>query len=97
MFSNYNEFAYVMPRRDRLIYSRTVGGLGGSLEYWTANLDGSDPEQLTSFSKPSSLWYDGVPSIAGSLAFDPGNPNRFVAGLERNLQGDFRSVLVTLD
>jgi hypothetical protein len=96
-FSNYNEFAYVMPARDRLIYARSVGASAFSLEYWTTKLDGSDPRQLTSFSDPTSPWYDGIPSIAGGLAFNPADPNQFVAGLETNYEGDYKSVLITLE
>jgi hypothetical protein len=96
-FSNYNEFAYVMPGRDRLIFARSVGAFYFSLEYWTTKLDGSDARQLTSFSKRSSRWYDGYPSIAGGLAFNPGNPDQFVAGIETNYEGAYKSVLITLD
>jgi hypothetical protein len=95
-FTNHNEFAYVMPARDRLIYARSVGAYYFSLEYWTTRLDGSDARQLTSFSVPGSPWYDGVPSIAGSLAFNPANPNQFVAGVETNYEGDFKSFLITI-
>lgn len=96
-FSNYNEFAYVMPARDRLIFARSVGASYFSLEYWTTKLDGSDARQLTSFSVPTSRWYDGVPSIAGGLAFNPANPDQFVAGLETNYEGDYKAVLVTVE
>jgi hypothetical protein len=96
-FSNYNEFAYVMPAGDRLIYARSVGAFYFSLEYWTTKLDGSDARQLTSFSVPSSSWYDGFPSIAGGLAFNPADPNQFVAGLGTNYEGDYKSVMVTLE
>jgi hypothetical protein len=95
-FSNYNEFAYVMPSRDRLIYARSVGASYFSLEYWTAKLDGSDARQLTSFSVAGSRWYDGIPSIAGGIAFNPADPDQFVAALETNYEGDYKSVVVTL-
>ena len=64
---------------------------------WTAKLDGSDARQLTSLSDPSSPWYDGFPAIAGGLAFNPANPNQFVAGIETNYEGDYKSVMVTLE
>ena len=44
-FTNHNEFAYVIPARDRLIYARSVGAYYFSLEYWTTKLDGSDARQ----------------------------------------------------
>ena len=82
--------------RDRLIFARSVGAFYFSLEYWTTKLDGSDARQLTSFSDPTSPWYDGFPSIAGALAFNPANPDQFVAGIETSYRGDYKSVLITL-
>jgi hypothetical protein len=95
-WSNYNEFAYQMPGRDRLLYARSVGAWFHSLEYWTSNLDGSDPVQLTGMSIPWSPHYQGHPSIVGGLAFDPDDPNRFVAGIATDLEGNYKSVMVTL-
>jgi hypothetical protein len=96
-FSNHNEFAYSMPGRDRILYARSVGAHYFSLEYWTAKPDGSDARQLTSFSDPSSRWYDGYPSIAGGLAFNPDDPDQFVAGFATNYEHDFKSFLITVE
>jgi hypothetical protein len=95
-FTNYNEFAYVMPESGRIIFARSVGAFYQSLEYWTMNADGSDPQQLTSLSQPLSKQYHGHPSLAGSIAFDPANPKRFVAAIETNYHGDYKSLMITL-
>ena len=95
-FSNYNEFAFSMPAGGRIIFARSVGAYSKSLEYWTMNSDGSDPQQLTWFSQPWSKQYRGHPSIVGSLAFDPADPKRFVAAIETDYLGDYKSVMVTL-
>jgi len=91
-FTNYNEFAYTMPGSGRIIFARSVGASYRSLEYWTMDSDGSDPEQLTRLSWSSSKH----PSLLTSLAFDPADPKRFVAAVEIDLTGDYQSVLITL-
>jgi hypothetical protein len=95
-FTNYNEFAFTMPASGRIIFARSVGAYYYSLEYWTMNSDGSDPQQLTTLSQPWSPQYHGYPSLAGGLAFNPGNPKQFVAGFGTNYQGDYKSVMITL-
>lgn len=95
-WANYNEFAYQMPGRPRIVYARSVGAWISSLEYWTANPDGTDPVQLTAFSVPRTPHYHGVPSMVGGLAFDPDDPDRFVAGVATDLEGGYKSVMVTL-
>jgi hypothetical protein len=95
-FTNYNEFAYVMPGSGRIIFARSVGAWYSSLEYWTMNANGSDARQLTWLSRPTSSQYHGHPSLAGGLAFDPADPRRFVAGIETDLSGDYKSLMITL-
>jgi len=95
-FSNYNEFAYTMPGSGRIIFARSVGAYLQSLEYWTMNADGSDPRQLTWLSVPWSSQYQGFPSLAAGLAFDPEDPKRFVAGIETNDSGNYKSLMITL-
>jgi hypothetical protein len=95
-WSNYNEFAFAIPGTDRIIFGRSVGAYYYSLEYWTMNSDGSDPQQLTTLSQPWSPQYHGYPSLAGGLAFNPGNPKQFVAGFGTNYQGDYMSAVLTL-
>ena len=60
------------------------------------NADGSDARQLTSLSQPASNQYQGYPSLAGGLAFNPANPSQFVAGFGTSYSGDFKSFLITL-
>lgn len=97
-WANYNEFAFVMPGDQRVIFARSVGAFYFSLEYWTAKLDGSDARQLTTFSIPGSKTYDGFlpASLCGPVAFDPRNPKRFVCGIETTYTGDYKSKIVTL-
>jgi hypothetical protein len=95
-WSNYNEFAFVLPGTDRIIFGRSVGAFYQSLEYWTMNADGSDARQLTTLSLPWSLQYHGYPSLAGGLAFNPDDPRQFVAGFGTNYQGDYKSAVLTL-
>jgi len=95
-WSNYNEFAFPIPGTDRIIFGRSVGAFYYSLEYWTMNADGSDPQQLTTLSQPWSLFYHGYPSLAGGLAFDPANPRHFVAGFGTSYEGDYKSAVLTL-
>jgi GrpB-like predicted nucleotidyltransferase (UPF0157 family) len=59
-------------------------------------IDGSDPQQLTWLSMPWSGQYHGYPSLAVGLAFDPTNPKRFVAGIETDYNGDYKSLMITL-
>jgi hypothetical protein len=92
MFGNYNEFAFAMPGSGRIVFARSMGAYWGSLEYWTMNADGSDPKQLTHLSGPSQP----TGQIAGSLAFDPTNPNRFVASVQQGYGGGYNAVIVTL-
>lgn len=96
-FSNYNEFAFPMPDSERIIFARSVGAYYESLEYWTMNADGSDPRQLTWLSMPWSTQYQGHPSLASALAFDPTDPKRFVASIETDYQGDYQSLMITLN
>jgi hypothetical protein len=91
-WGNYNEFAYVMPGSGRVIVARSVGAWYGSLEYWTMNPDGTDARQLTHLSGPAQ----SVGQIAGSVAFDPANPNRFVAAVQQGYGGGFNAVMVTV-
>jgi hypothetical protein len=95
-FTNYNEFAFTMPGSGRIIFARSVGAFYESLEYWTMNADGTDPQQLTWMSQPLSKQYHGFPSLAGSLAFDPSDPRRFVAAIQTDYHGTYKSVMITL-
>ncbi len=96
LFSNYNEFAFTMPGSGQIIFARSVGAYYESMEYWTMNANGSDPRQLTWLSAPWSSQYQGYPSLATTLAFDPSNPNVFVAAIETDYHGDYKSLMITL-
>jgi hypothetical protein len=96
-FSNYNEFAFTMPESGRIIFARSVGAYFESMEYWTMNPDGSDPKQLTWLSVPWSSQYHGYPSLAGGLAFNPTDPKQFVASIETDYRGDYKSLMITLN
>jgi hypothetical protein len=96
-FSNYNEFAFTMPGSGRIIFARSVGAYYESMEYWTMNANGSDPRQLTWLSVPWSSQYQGHPSLATTLAFDPSDPNVFVAAIETDYHGDYKSLMITLN
>ena len=92
-FSNYNEFAFPIPGSNRLIFARSVGAYWMSLEYWTMNADGSDARQLTSLSQPASNQYQGYPSLAGGLAFNPANPWQIRGRLRNQLLGRLQVIL----
>lgn len=91
LFTNYNEFAFYMPS-GRIMFGRDVGAYHGSIEYWTMNPDGSNPVQLTHLSAPPAT---GL-TILGGAAFNPQNPNQFVAGVQTDYNGDSYTVLITL-
>jgi hypothetical protein len=78
-FTNYNEFAFPVPAGDRILYGRTVGA-GGGIDYWLMNPDGSGQQRLTFMNEGWHSHGRGF-SVAGGIAFDPRNPNRFVAGV----------------
>ncbi len=77
---NYNEFAFPMPGDGAIIYGSAHDATSGGMDYWTMNADGSDPQRLTYFNMQwdtESLGYAAV----GGLAFNPSNPNQFIAGV----------------
>ncbi len=77
---SYNEFAFDMPGDNAIIYGSTHDATSGGMDYWTMNPDGSDPQRLTYFNAPwhtESLGY----SVVGGLAFNPRNPQQFIAGV----------------
>jgi hypothetical protein len=83
-FRNYNEFAYYMPGRDRIIFARTRNATKRGMDYWSIRTDGSDMKRLTTMNEPNSDQSKGY-AIAGGLAFDPQNPDRFIAGVAKDL------------
>jgi hypothetical protein len=95
-FANYNEFAFYAPAGDRIVYGRTVGALGG-IDYWVMNPDGSGQRRLTFMNEPWHTQTRGF-TVAGGMAFDPHNPNRFVAGVASDsFANSIDSVMVSLD
>ena len=88
-FTNYHEFAYYLPGENRIMYGSTVGSSDRALDFWTMAPDGSSPQRLTYFNFPwSSQAMAGYTSVGG-VAFDPNNPNHFIASLatDPNAQG----------
>ena len=60
------------------------------------NDDGSDAQRLTFMNDPGSGQYLGY-SVAGGVAFDPRDPNRFVAGISHDLAtSHLQAVFVTI-
>ena len=94
---NYSEFAFFTPGNDKLIFGRVSGANAGGMDYWTMNPDGSDVQRLTYFNEQWNTEYLGY-TITESLAFNPDNPNQFLAAvaLDSNSQ-HVNAQLVTLD
>ncbi len=86
-FSDYNEFAFYVPQDDDIVYGRTVGSSTGGLDYWVMSPDGSEQQRLTYFNERWNVQGLGGYSAVGGLAFDPNDPNRFVAGVATNMTG----------
>ena len=76
---DYSEFGWYAPN-NQIIYSSSIYAASGGLDYWTMNGDGSDPQQLTYFNEPWNSESLGK-SLAESLAFDPSDPNLFIAAV----------------
>jgi hypothetical protein len=84
---NYNEFAWYTPSDNAILYGSSCDALSGGMDYWTMNPDGSNPQRLTSFNipgSPESLGY----SDTESLAFNPNNPNQFIAAVSSDADSD---------
>jgi hypothetical protein len=96
MFTNYNEFAWYTPANDWIIYGRTINATQHGLDYWMMRPDGSESRRLTYFNEPWHSEYRGY-SVTGGLAFDPNNPDRFVAAVASDLAAEnFTALMVTL-
>jgi hypothetical protein len=80
LFTNYHEFAYYMPAANRIMYGSTVGAPQAGMDFWTMAPDGSSPKRLTYFNFPWSSQSVGFTAVGG-VAFDPNNPNHFIASL----------------
>jgi len=89
-FANYNEFAFYVPQGDHIIYGRTAGTRTGGMEYWVMNPDGSGQQQLTDLRQQTGGSYAAV----GGLAFDPHDPNRFVAGVASDPAGETQTAMM---
>jgi hypothetical protein len=79
-FADYDEFAYYLPRGDRILYARTYQATNGGMDYWTMAPDGSDQRRVTFVNEPWNLENMGY-AVLGGLGFDPTNPDRFVVGV----------------
>lgn len=95
-FDAYNEFAFYAPSGNQIVYGRTVGSAASGLDYWLMNADGSGSQRLTYFNEPWSTESRGYATV-GSLAFNPSDPNQFIAAVQRSLNNDTEeAVVVTL-
>lgn len=94
-FSNYNEFAFFTPNDDRIIYGRTRLAARGGMDYWTMAPDGTNHRRLTFFNEWSGSMARGY-TVVGGLAFDPNNPNRFIAGISPDMDAT-RLNAITVD
>ena len=79
-FADYDEFAYYLPRGNRILYARTYQATNGGMDYWTMAPDGSDQRRVTFVNEPWNLENMGY-AVMGGLGFDPTNPDRFVVGV----------------
>jgi hypothetical protein len=96
-FSNYNEFAFYTPDGQHIIYGRTADAEGGGVDYWVMNPDGTASRRLTYFNESWNTQTAGY-TVVGGLAFDPNNPNRFIADQATDMNAkDNNAVMVNLD
>ena len=96
MFTNYNEFAFFLPSGGGIVYGRTVGSSSLGIDYWLMGNGGGASQRLTFFNAPWSTEYQGY-SIAGGLAFNPDDPDQFVAAVSHDATSESQTaVLVTL-
>ncbi len=96
VFTNYNEFAFYTPDNAWIVYGRTHDATSGGLDYWIMRPDGTSSQRLTFLNSPWSTESMGY-SVVGGLAFDPRDPNRFLAGVATDPQaGNLNAVMVTL-
>lgn len=85
MFSDYNEFAFYLPGdSDRLLIARTFAATAHGMDYWTINVNGTDPRRITFMNQPGTRQYLGY-SVGLGVAFDPRDPRRLVAGVSHDL------------
>ena len=74
---NYSEFAFYTPNNDAIIWGRSYQTPTG-MDYWIMDPNGANPQRLTYFNQSWSTEYLGYTEV-GALAFNPLNPNQFVA------------------
>lgn len=78
----YNEFAFYTPA-NTIFYGSTLDAPSAGMDYWSMNADGTSQQRLTYFESSwntESLGY----GIVGSLAFNPSNPNQFIASVSKD-------------
>ena len=80
---NYSEFAFYTPSNDAIIWGRSYQTPTG-MDYWIMNPDGSNPQRLTYFNESWSTEYLGYTEV-GALAFNPDNPDQFVAAASADI------------
>ncbi len=93
---NYNEFAFYTPDGNHIIYGGTRDATSGGMDYWEMNPDGTAPHRLTYFNERWSTEGMGYSDVE-SLAFNPNNPNQFVAAVSPNITStNVNAEMVTL-
>jgi hypothetical protein len=96
-FTNYNEFAFYLPDDSGIIYGRTRDAFRGGMDYWVMNPDGTGSQRLTYFNEPWNTDYMGY-TVVGGLAFDPNDPDRFVADVATDVNAQhLNAVMVTMN
>lgn len=95
-FTNYNEFAFYLPRSNAILYGRTYGSHTHGIDLWAMNANGSDPQRLTYFNEAWSTESHGYANVV-AMEFDPSNPLELLVGVENSITGqDINAYLVTL-
>jgi hypothetical protein len=95
--ANYAEFAFYTPSNNSIIWGRGYDTAVAGMDYWTMNPDGTNPQRLTYFNEPWHTEYLGY-SVTGGLAFNPNNPNQFLAGVAVGIAAqNTNAVMVTLN
>ncbi len=92
-FTNYNEFAFYVPQGDHILYARTTDATKAGLDYWLMRPDGTESRRLTFLNEPWHLQGRGYAAVGG-MAWDPRDPNRFVAGVASDSAGEVQTAMM---
>ncbi len=87
ILGDYDEFAFYTPDGNWIVYGSTHDTLSGGMDYWIMHPDGSDAQRLTYFNAPWNTESMGY-TVVGGLAFNPDNPDQFIADVANNSNAD---------